>query len=88
MHGTNSRDRRIGAEAVLRRLVDAEAIGLATTHDLALTEIVQTLNGLADCSLFADQLVDGRMFFDYQLRPGVVRKNNALEVMRSLGLDV
>ena len=31
---------------------------------------------------------DGRMSFDYQLRPGVVKKSNALELMRSIGLDV
>ncbi|HVW05750.1 MAG TPA: hypothetical protein VHB78_12130, partial [Vicinamibacterales bacterium] len=32
--GTNSHDRRAGAEALLTGLVDAGAIGLATTHDL------------------------------------------------------
>ena len=39
LHGTNSYDRRIGAEAIVRALVDAGAIGLVTTHDLALTEL-------------------------------------------------
>jgi DNA mismatch repair ATPase MutS len=37
--GTNSHDRRIGAEAILVALVEAGAIGLITTHDLALTEL-------------------------------------------------
>ena len=36
LHGTNSHDRAVGAEAVIRGLIDRGAIGLVTTHDLAL----------------------------------------------------
>ena len=86
--GTNSHDRRIGAEAVLRNLVDLGAIGLATTHDLALAEIAATLAPRAANVHFQDHLENGRIAFDYRLHPGVVRKSNALELMRSVGLDV
>src|SRR5205807_7329473 len=41
--GTNSHDRRAGAEAVIRRLLDAGALGLVNTHDLAMTEIAERL---------------------------------------------
>jgi DNA mismatch repair ATPase MutS len=37
---------------------------------------------------FEDQILNGKMSFDYRLRPGVVQKSNALELMRSVGLDV
>jgi len=37
---------------------------------------------------FVDSFVDGRMIFDYKLRPGIVTKSNGLELMRSIGLDV
>lgn len=88
LQGTNSRDRRIGAEGVLGALIDAGAIGLATTHDLALTE----LGGLGDgvlCNMhFEDHLENGRMRFDYKLREGVVTKSNGLELMRAIGLQV
>ncbi|HVO19019.1 MAG TPA: DNA mismatch repair protein MutS [Anaeromyxobacter sp.] len=87
LHGTNSHDRRIGAEAVLRTLVAAGAIGLATTHDLALTELAGAVGGLANAH-FEDQLVDGRIAFDYRLRPGVVAHSNALALMRAVGLRV
>ena len=86
--GTNSRDRRTGAEAALRRLLDRGAIGLVTTHDLALTRIVESLNGRAANVHFEDHLENGRMVFDYKMRPGVVRRSNALELMRSVGLEV
>lgn len=86
--GTNSHDRRLGAEGVLRSLVSRETLGLVTTHDLALTRIVDSLEGHAVNLHFEDHLEDGRMSFDYRLRPGVVKKSNALELMRMIGLDV
>ncbi|MFN7944264.1 MAG: DNA mismatch repair protein MutS [Blastocatellia bacterium] len=88
LHGTNSHDRRIGAEAILKGLVARGAIGLVTTHDLALTNVVDELAPLAANVHFEDHLENGRMKFDYILRPGIVRKSNAIELMRSVGLEV
>ena len=88
LHGTNSHDRRIGAEAVIEGLVDAGALGIVTTHDLALTQIVPRSEGRLENAHFEDHLEGGEMHFDYALRPGVVEKSNALELMRSVGLDV
>src|SRR5262249_59035303 len=86
--GTNSHDRRVGAEAILRRLLDHGAIGLVTTHDLALTEIADQLAPRAANVHFEDRLVDGVLHFDYRLQPGVVRHSNALALMRAVGLEV
>lgn len=88
LSGTNSHDRRIGAEAVVRGLVERGAIGLVTTHDLALTRITESLSDRAANVHFEDHLEDGRMIFDYRMHPGVVQKSNALELMRAVGLDV
>ena len=88
LHGTNSHDRRIGAEALVRRLVELGAIGLITTHDLALAGIADELEGRAANVHFEDRIEDGRIIFDYVMRPGVVRKSNAIELMRSVGLEV
>ncbi len=88
LSGTNSHDRRIGAEAVVRGLVDRGAIGLVSTHDLALAEIVSDLGALAANVHFEDHLEDGQIRFDYRLREGVVTRSNALELMRAVGLDV
>ena len=88
LHGTNSHDRRIGAAAIVHALVEAGAIGLVTTHDLALTELVAELDGRAANVHFADRIEDGRMVFDYRMRSGVVERSNALALMRAVGLDV
>jgi MutS-like protein len=88
LHGTNSFDRRIGAEGIVRALVDLGAIGLVTTHDLALTELPSMLGTAAINMHFEDRLENGKMFFDYRMRPGVVEHSNALALMRAIGLDV
>jgi hypothetical protein len=86
--GTNSHDRRLGAEAVARSLVNYGAIGLVTTHDLALTRIVDLLAPRAANVHFEDHFENGSITFDYRMRPDVVQKSNALALMRAVGLDV
>ena len=86
LQGTNSADRRTGAEAVVRTLLDRGAFGLVTTHDLALTGVVDELGETAANVHFRDQLSGGRMTFDHVLRPGVVPRSNALELMRLVGI--
>ena len=86
LHGTNSHDRRIGAEGVVSGLIQRGAIGLVTTHDLALTRIVEELPTRAANVHFEDHLEGGRMTFDYLLRRGVLQRSNALELMRSVDL--
>jgi hypothetical protein len=86
--GTNSYDRRIGAEAIVRALVNAGAIGLVTTHDLALTQLAGKLGSSVANVHFEDRIEDGKMVFDYRMRPGVVERSNAVALMRSVGLDV
>lgn len=88
LHGTNSHDRQIGADAIVRGLVDRGAIGLVTTHDLALAQVAEALAPRAANVHFEDQFADGKLAFDYRMRPGVVRKSNALALMRSVGLEV
>ena len=88
LRGTNSHDRRIGAEAVILALLKNGAIGLVSTHDLALAEIVDRLGPRAANVHFEDQLVEGRVSFDYQLLPGVVPRGNGLVLLRLLGFEV
>ena len=86
--GTNSHDRRIGAAALLAALVERGAVGLVSTHDLALSEAVAPLGARAAEVHFEDRLEGGRLVFDYVMRPGVVRRSNAVDLMRAVGLPV
>jgi DNA mismatch repair ATPase MutS len=86
--GTNSQDRRVGAEAVLRILIDSGAIGMVTTHDLALTDIADRLAPLAANVHFEDRFEESAMVFDYRLRPGKVQSSNGLALLRAVGIEV
>ena len=88
LEGTNSKDRRMGAEGLLKALLQRRAIGVVTTHDLALTEITAAGNGLVRNLHFEDQVKDGKMAFDYRLREGIIAKSNALELMRLMGFEI
>ncbi|HWW98348.1 MAG TPA: hypothetical protein VNY74_11650 [Edaphobacter sp.] len=88
LQGTNSKDRLIGAEGVVRALLASGAIGLISTHDLALTNIgSQEDNRLHNVHL-QDEIQDGRMTFNFKLHDGVVTKSNGIELMRLIGLKV
>ncbi|MBL4685744.1 MAG: DNA mismatch repair protein MutS [Nannocystaceae bacterium] len=88
LHGTNSHDRRLGAEAVLAGLIKRDAIGLVTTHDLALAQAAEAMPAVVDNVHFADEIIDGKLVFDYRMKPGTVTTSNALDLMRAVGLDV
>jgi hypothetical protein len=87
-HGTNSHDRLAGASGVLRNLVTRGAIGLITTHDLALTAIVGDLAPRAANVHFQDHFEGGVIQFDYRMKSGPVTRSNAIALMRAVGLDV
>ncbi len=87
-HGTNSHDRLIGSSGVLRSLLDHGAIGLITTHDLALAGIARALMPRAVNVHFEDWFDGQELRFDYRLKPGPVTRSNAIALMRAVGLDV
>lgn len=84
--GTNSADRLFGARAVIEQLAASGAVGLVTTHDLALTEAGKALDGRAINVHFEEHYENGEMRFDYQMLPGVLTRTNGLNVMAALGL--
>ena len=88
LSGTNSKDRRTAAEGVIRTMLTRNAIGMVTTHDLALTEIAVIFPKDVKNVHLQDTVADGKMVFDYKLRAGVITHSNALELMRIIGLDV
>jgi hypothetical protein len=88
LQGTNSKDRMIGAEGVVRALVQAGAIGIVTTHDLALAEMRGLPAGAMRNMHFQDEIAEGKMQFDFTLREGMAMKSNGVELMRLIGLKV
>ncbi|MBM4375644.1 MAG: DNA mismatch repair protein MutS [Deltaproteobacteria bacterium] len=88
LHGTNSRERILGAKAVVRHLVDRGAIGAVSSHDLGLVALEGETAGEVVNVHFQEHVADGTMGFDYRMRPGPVATSNALRLMRQVGIDV
>jgi hypothetical protein len=88
LHGTNSHDRLQGASGVLHSLLERGAIGLITTHDLALTSVAEALSPRAVNVHFEDCFDQDGIGFDYRMKPGPVTRSNAIALMRAVGLDV
>jgi len=86
LSGTNSTDRLWGTKAVIDHLAKSGAVGLITTHDLALTEIVNAFPGRASNVHFEEHYENGEMHFDYRMRPGVLTRTNGVNVMAALGI--
>ncbi|HEY1212986.1 MAG TPA: hypothetical protein VGE93_05070 [Bryobacteraceae bacterium] len=88
LSGTNSKDRRIAAEAILRELIRRGAVGALSTHDLALTELA-SLKDLHGVNMHMGSEDDSEpLRFDYILKPGVTRESNALAIARLAGVPV
>ena len=88
LSGTNSHDRLAGSAFIVRSLAERNAIGIVSTHDLALTRIPEEMGARAINCHFEDRFADGQLIFDYKLKPGVVKTSNAIELMRAIGLKV
>ena len=84
--GTNSKDRREGAAAVLRQLRDLGAAGLVSTHDLDLATLEAEDPAHFRNFHFEEHFTDGRIEFDFKLRPGVSTTTNAIHLIRMVGL--
>ena len=85
--GTNNRERLIGSRSYIRNLIGQNGTGLIATHDLELVKLADEVSGITNCH-FREKVVDGKMVFDYTLRPGPCPTTNALEIMRMEGLPV
>ena len=85
--GTNSLDRHTGAKALINKLSNTNSIGLVSTHDLELCDLVNTNGKIANFH-FQEHFESGRICFDYKLRYGCSTTRNALYLMRLAGIDV
>lgn len=88
LQGTNSHDRLIGAEGIVKILIGSGAIGLISTHDLSLTKMSPPTQSVIRNLHFQDEIIGDKVVFDFRLREGVVAQGNGLKLMRLIGLSV
>lgn len=85
--GTNNRERLIGSRAYIRALLTRNGLGLVSTHDLELVHLAEESPHIRNVH-FREEVVEGKMAFDYRLRSGPCPTSNALKIMALEGLPV
>lgn len=85
--GTNNRERLIGSRAYIQALSGKNALGGVSSHDLELVSLAQDHPDIENYH-FRESIIEGRMVFDFKLRPGPCPTTNALEIMRLAGLPI
>ena len=69
--GTNNRERLIGSRSYVRAVVGRNCVGAISTHDLELVKLADVVPQVKNYH-FREEVIDGRLVFDYILRPGPV----------------
>ncbi len=83
--GTNSVDRRKGAEGVIQKLCQQGCCGIITTHDLEICEKQKGTEGIKNYS-FCEEYHDGEMYFTYTLQQGVAKTTNGEFLLKKVGI--
>lgn len=83
--GTNNRERLQGSKAFLQKVAGRNGVGLVSTHDLELAQLEDEIPELSNWH-FAETIENGKMSFEYKLKPGPCPSTNALRIMEMEGL--
>lgn len=84
--GTNSKDRHDGATVLIKQLAKNNAIGLVSTHDLELCDLENEYNWIKNYN-FQEHYKDNNIKFDYKLRDGRSKTQNAIHLMKLAGIE-
>lgn len=85
LKGTNSVDRNNGAISLIRKLTAREAMGLISTHDVALGELSTELPQVKNYSF--NSVIEGdEIRFSYRLNDGICKSFNASKLMENMGI--
>ena len=85
LKGTNTTDRVMGSEALIRQLSATSAKGIISTHDIELSHLDNILAYLVNHS-FHSKIDDREITFDYKLKAGPCPSFNAHKLMELMGI--
>ncbi|MDN3669057.1 DNA mismatch repair protein [Echinicola jeungdonensis] len=85
LKGTNTTDRVMGSEALIRQLSDSNCKGIISTHDIELSQLEEKILSLANFSFHSD-IQEDQINFDYKIKPGPCPNFNAHKLMELMGI--
>ncbi|WP_162416818.1 MutS-related protein [Cyclobacterium roseum] len=87
LKGTNTADRIMGSEALIRQLAGSSSKGIISTHDIELSELESSLPSMSNYSFHHDIQKD-EIVFDYKIKPGPCPNFNAKILMELMGINL
>jgi hypothetical protein len=88
LRGTNSADRHIGSKALIKQLIQHNAVGLIATHDLELAKLAEEFPDKLHNYHFDVQVAGDELYFDYKLKRGICKSMNASLLMKKIGIEL
>lgn len=85
LKGTNTTDRIMGSEALIRQLINSQSKGIISTHDIELSELSAKTPSLANAS-FHSEIRENEILFDYKIKGGPCPSFNAHKLMELMGI--
>lgn len=85
LKGTNTTDRVMGSEALIKQLLDTPSKGLISTHDMELTTLFHREKAVRNMSFHHDIRHD-EIIFDYKIKNGPCPSFNAHKLMELMGI--
>ena len=88
LRGTNSADRHTGSKALIKQLIQHDAVGLIATHDLELAKLAEEFPAKLHNYHFDVQVAGDELYFDYKLKRGICNSMNASLLMKKIGIEL
>ena len=86
LKGTNSKDQHSGSEALIKKIVKLNGVGIVATHDVELSKLNNELPNNIRNLCFEIEIIDDRLNFDYKIKDGVCMTMNASFLMKKMGI--
>jgi hypothetical protein len=88
LRGTNSLDRHIGLEALIRQFIRQHAVAVIATHDVEVASLEKEYPEDLENYHFDVQVEGEELYFDYRLKTGVCTSLNASILMKKIGIEL
>ncbi len=86
LKGTNSKDQHAGSEALIKKILKLNGVGIVATHDVELSKLMNEFPNSVRNLCFEITIKDDKLNFDYTLSEGVCSTMNASFLMKKMGI--
>jgi len=88
LRGTNSLDRHTGSKALVKQLINKNAVAMLATHDVELAHLQTDYPANIHNYHFDAQIANEELYFDYKLKEGICQSLNASILMKKIGIEL